>query len=224
MLSNPSSLRSGSRPLGLVFVASLSLASGLSSEAADPPPKIPRFSVEHLDKSVDPSADFFRFAAGNWIKNNPVPSDKSRWSGFDELQQRNWHLLCTILDDCADGRGPSTKPARQVGDFFSSAMNTNRLEKLAFKPIKRDLRRIDALKSPDDLFRLLADLHQSDVDGLFRVSVAPDAKNSSLYAFYVSQGGLGLPDRDYYISDAFAKQREAYREHIVKMLGLLGEK
>lgn len=177
-----------------------------------------------MDKSINPGVDFFRYAAGSWIKYSPVPADKSRWSGFEELQERNWQLIRGILQDCSDGRAGQNRPSRQVGDFFASAMNTNRLEQLAFKPIEPDLQHIDSLKSADDLFGLLAELHQSDVTALFHAAVSPDAKQSEVYAFHLSQGGLSLPDRDYYVTDAFAKQRDAYRAHIVNMLALLGEK
>jgi len=211
----------GSRHL---LILSFFLVAGLPVQSGEPPLPIPRFSVEHMDRSVDPGSDFYRFAAGSWIKASPVPADKSRWSGFDELQQRNWQLLRGILEDGAAGRAGKSKPAGQVGGFFASALNTNRLEKLGFKPLQRDLNRIGSLRSTDDIFRLLAEFHQSDVGVLFDVTVAPDARNSSTYAFYLSQGGLGLPDRDYYLTDAFAQQREAYRAHVAKMLALLGEK
>src|SRR5688572_26063294 len=123
---------------------------GLSSVnlSASEPGKVPRFSVENMDRSVDPSADFYRFAAGNWIKNNPVPADKSRWSGFEELQERNWRLVREILEVSSAGKGPkANRSAVQVGDFFASAMDTNRIEKLEFKPIASDLKRIEKLKS-----------------------------------------------------------------------------
>ncbi len=197
------------------------LATGLVWAAETP--KVPRFSVEYMDRSVSPGADFFRYASGTWVKNNPVPADKSRWSGFEELQERNWSLIRGLLEDCSAGRAGGKQPARQVGDLFTSALATNRLEQLAFQPIAGDLKRIDALRSMEDLFRLLAAFHRSDVGAMFSASVSPDAKNSSVYAFYLGQGGLGLPDRDYYLTDAFAKQREAYRAHVTKMLSLLGE-
>src|SRR5688572_15617937 len=100
---------------------------GLSSVnlSASEPGKVPRFSVENMDRSVDPAADFYRFAAGNWIKNNPVPADKSRWSGFEELQERNWQLVHGLLEtSAADKSAPTKSPQRQVGDFFASAMDT----------------------------------------------------------------------------------------------------
>ena len=204
---------------------SLTLFALASSRAGEPPPKVPRFSVEHMDRSVDPGTDFYRFAAGHWLANNPVPADKSRWSGFDELRERNWHLLRDILESAADDAdGAPGTPRRQVGDLFVAAMDTNRLEKLRFKPIARDLRRVARLKNTEDLFALLADFHQRDLGGIFNADVSPDAKHSSIYAFELGQGGLGLPDRDYYLKDDFAKIREAYRAHVGRMFTLLGEK
>jgi len=191
--------------------------------AAEPPPAVPRFSIEYMDRSVDPGVNFYRFAAGAWLKNNPVPADKSRWSGFEQLRERNWHLLHDILETSADPKAPRDAVRRQVGDFYASAMDTNRLEQLRFQPIARDLKRIAGLKSTKALFALLADFHERGIDGAFGAGVSPDAKNSSIYALPLQQGGLSLPDRDYYLKDEFSKQRGAYRAHIKKMLTLLGE-
>lgn len=195
--------------------------------AADPNPlpvqrPVPRFSTNYMDRSVAPSEDFYRFAAGSWIKSNPVPSDKARWSGFDELQERNWGAIRTILDESADGRIAGVE-GRQVGAFYRSAMDTDRIEKLRFKPIQADLARIEVLRSTRDLVRLIAELHDQGVGALFGGGVLPDARNSSVYHFKVGQGGLGLPDRDYYLAEGFAGQRAAYREHVARMLKLLGD-
>jgi putative endopeptidase len=133
-------------------------------------------------------------------------------------------LIHQILDEVSGEHSAAAKsPRRQVGDFFTSAMDTNRIEKLAFAPIQDDLRRIEQVNSRSDLFELLAHLHRSGISGLFRPGVSPDAKNSSIYAFELNQGGLSLPDRDYYVLDKFATQRTAYVEHVKKMFGFLGE-
>ncbi len=185
-------------------------------------PAIPRFSIDNMDRSVAPGTDFFQFAAGNWVRNNPVPGDKARWSGFDELQERNWFLLRETLEQASVAKG-GPKYVHQVGDLFAAAMDTNRLERLGFSPIQADLQRVAALTNTTDLWRLTAQLHLTDVGSLFGGGPSADAKNSRTNAFHLSQGGLGLPDRDYYLSEGFAKQREGYRAHIVKMLGLLGD-
>jgi putative endopeptidase len=195
------------------------------SASPELPPAVPRFSIGYMDRSVAPGKDFYRFAAGNWVKNNPVPPDKSRWASFSELAERNWYLIHEILDDDAlSTASPPHSPRREVGDFFASAMNTNRIEQLGFQPIAGDLKRIEQIASAKDLFALLADFHQRGIGGIFGAGFGPDAKNSSIYAFHLRQGGLSLPDRDYYLKDSFAETREKYRDHVTKMFTLLGEK
>jgi putative endopeptidase len=213
------------------IATSIVLLSAESLRAAEAPsgpktsiePRIPRFSTSYMDKSVQPGVNFYEFADGDWVKNNPVPADKSRWGAFMELQERNWFLIHQILDDTLATEQTPNSPARKVADFFRSAMDTNRLEQLGFKPIEPELKQINDLSSTEDVLRLLAGFHARGIDACFGRSPSPDAKSSSVYAFYLSQGGLGLPDRDYYLSDRFTQQREAYGVHIAKMFTLLGE-
>ena len=193
---------------------------------SDAPPRVPAFSVDYMDRTVNPGTDFYHFADGQWLKNNPVPPDKSRWGAFAELAERNWYLIHELLDAAAP-RNPSLpphSPRREVGDFFASAMDTNRIEALGLKPLAGDLNKIDRLKTTRDLFALLADFHRRGIGGVFDASFGPDAKNSSLYAVALSQGGLALPDRDYYLQDSFADKLQRYRSHLQNMFGLLGEK
>jgi putative endopeptidase len=177
-----------------------------------------------MDTGVTPGADFFHYANGAWIKANPVPADKSRWAGFDELQERNWHLIHDILDSTlANSVAKLPQYVTEVGSFYASAMDTNHLEQLAFKPLWDDFDRIAALKTSEDVMRLLADLQIREVGSMFDFGVSPDARNSGFYAFELGQGGLGLPDRDYYLAESFAEKRAAYQVHIAKMLALTGE-
>lgn len=209
--------------LTTVFIT-ISRAADSPSKSETPPP-IPRFSIDYMDRSVEPGKDFYHFADGTWLKNNPVPADKSRWSSFNELAERNWFLIHGILDSAsADSSSPAHSPRREVGDFFASAMDTNRIEKLGFKPIAADLKKIDRIKSTRDVFALLADFHRRGIGGIFGSGIEPDAKNSAIYAYHLGQGGLSLPDRDYYLKDSFADTREKYRAHVTKMFMLLGEK
>jgi putative endopeptidase len=189
-----------------------------------PEPRVPGFSISYMDRSVSPAVDFYSFADGSWTKDNPIPPDKSRWAAFVELAERNTYLIHGLLEDAAASDSPKGNPRREVGDFYASAMDTNLLEQLRFKPIAADLARIDALKSTDDLFHLLADFHNEGVGSIFFAGVSPDAKQSTVYALELDQAGLSLPDRDYYLKDSFASQRQAYREHVTKMFTLLGEK
>lgn len=187
-------------------------------------PRVPAFSVANMDMTVAPAEDFYRYAAGSWLKNNPVPSDKSRWAAFTELAERNWYLIHAILEEVAvDAAAPVPSPRREVGDFFASAMDTNRIEQLGLKPLANDLQQIDSLQTTTDLFRLLADFHQRGIGGLFSVGFGADEKNSAIYAVQLWQGGLSLPDRDYYLKEGFAEKLRLYRAHVQTMFGLLGE-
>jgi putative endopeptidase len=194
-----------------------------SSTQEEKVPAVPRFSLDYRDTSVEPGADFYRYAAGTWVKNNPVPADKSRWTSFILLQERNWYLIHQILDSTTTDAGHFQAPTRQVSDFFLSAMDTNRLNQLGFKPIQPALAQINAVKSPTELLALVSEFHQRGIGGCFGLSIEPDATNSALYALSLRQGGLSLPDRNYYLSENFAKQRAAYAVHVEKMFGLLGE-
>ena len=216
------------------LLISLAILAGGYTVAAEPsptnsapasPPKVPRFSIDYMDKSVKPGVDFYHFADGNWLKANPVPPDKSRWASFSELAERNWYLIHDILEDAADLKTPPPpeSPRRKVGDFYTSSMDTNRIEVLGSQPIAGDLQRIDQIKSTDELFALLADFHNRGIGGIFGTGFGPDEKNSSIYAVELGQAGLSLPDRDYYLQKSFAETRDKYREHMKKMFVLLGE-
>ena len=209
-----------------IFALTLAFAAGFNTLAEDAAvvPKNPRFSIDYLDRSVGPGTNFYEFAAGQWRKDNPIPADKARWGGFAELAERNWFSIHQILNETASAGAPRRSPRWQVGKFYSSAMDTNQIERLGLKPIQADLKRIDGVKSTRELFGLLADFHDEGVGGMFNADFSPDEKDSSIYAVHLEQGGLSLPDRDYYLKDSFAEIRVKYREHLVKMLSLLGEK
>ena len=189
-------------------------------------PPVPAFSVNYMDHSVSPATNFYIYADGQWLRGNPVPPDKSRWAAFSELAERNWYLIHEILIAASSESGslPLTSPTRKVGDFSASAMDTNRIEQLGLKPIADDLKQIQRIKSTKDLFAVLADFHQRGIGGLFNTDFGPDAKNSSIYAVGLDQGGLSLPDRDYYLKDSFADKLKQYRDHLQKMFTLLGDK
>jgi putative endopeptidase len=177
-----------------------------------------------MDRSVSPADDFYRFAVGSWIRKNPVPSDKSRWGAFEELIRFNHVRIHDLLERCSAHAGSSKDPvAHEVAAFYTSAMDVDRRDELGFTPIAADLARIEQVRSVEDLSRLVAGFHRQGIDLLFGTRVYPDKKNSRVYAFYIEQGGLSLPDRDYYLRPGFARQRRAYRQHMVRMFRMLGE-
>lgn len=208
----------------LAIVLPLAASTTSVATAADATPlKTYGFSIENMDRSVDPKKDFYHFAAGTWVKNNPVPADKSRWTSFYELADRNMSQAREILEQAAaDTTAPAKSPKRLVGDLYASFQDTNRMEQLGLTPIAPQLESVDKISSINDLFKVIAQLHEQGIGVLFGSGVSADAKNSTIYAYHLSQGGLSLPDRDYYLSDQFANQRADYKEHLVKMFAFLG--
>lgn len=185
-------------------------------------PKSIGFSSGYMDQLTDPNENFYQYAVGSWLKANPVPPDKSRWGAFNELYDRNLLILKGILEDVAEKPSPEGSPKRLIGDFYRSAMNTKEIERLRFEPISANLRKIDSIEPGEGLMHFLGELRNMGVSTLFVSYSAADKRNSGVYAFYLHQGGLGLPDREYYVSDSFTKLRELYRAHVERMFGFAG--
>jgi putative endopeptidase len=204
-----------------LLVAALSLATMLPLAAADLPP-VPRFSPGYMDTTVDPRADFARYAWGNWSKDNPIPADKSRWGSFAQLEEYNQAGLKAILETAAAKSHEPGSVEQKVGDFFASVMDTAAIDAAGTKPVSTDLAQVDAIGSLTDLAHALAVLHNQGVSGLFAVGVGADQKKSDINALYAFQGGLSLPSKDYYFEEKHAKFREAFLAHVTRVLGLAG--
>jgi len=210
--------------LALFLGAALTLrAESQPQEEQKPPPLDPR----NMDASVKPQDDFYLYANGGWLKSNPVPPDYSRWSSFDELSEKNLNALHKIAEKAASTKSSAdTAPETQkVGDFYASGMDQKTIDAKRIAPLAEELRRIDAIKNRADLLKAIAHLHSVGVDALFRFGAGQDAKDSNREIAQAHQGGLGLPDRDYYLKtdEDSKKKRAAYVDHIKKMLTLLGE-
>ena len=200
------------------------LALAVVSFAAEEAPPLERFSVAYMDRSVEPGADFYRYACGGWLKAHTIPPDKTLWGPAIVTEERVWWQLREILEACS-GAAPERDPVRrQVGAFYASGIDMATRNRLGFAPVQADLDRIAAWSDRAALAPLLADLHLRGTGALFDAAVQPDEKQSGLYALELWQSGeaLGLPDRDYYLTKTLAKEREAYRAHLVTMLRLAG--
>jgi putative endopeptidase len=186
-------------------------------------PRVPRFSTRYMDRSADPTTKFYDYATGTWRRENPTPADKAVWGASGELMDRNYRLIRQILEEAAaDNRAAAASPRRQVGDFFASALDVQRRDGLGLSPVRPLLDRVERTTDLAGLVPLLAELHDAGVYGLFQPFVYPDRNRSSVYAFYLYQGGLSLPDREYYLADSFAGQREAFRSHLAKVFRMAG--
>jgi putative endopeptidase len=214
----------------LLFCSSLALAQSSLTSADQPggapvePKALHSFDLNAIDKTADPCTDFFAYACGNWVKNNPIPSDQSRWGRFNELSERNRYLLYLDLKKAADD--PKTPLQRKYGDFYAACMNTDLADQLGDKPVRPVLNRIDALSSKDQLAALLSDLQTREgVNAFFGFGSSPDEKNSSMMIAVVVQGGLSLPDRDYYLedSDRMKTIRSQYKDYVVALFKLAGD-
>ncbi len=188
------------------------------------PKKAISFDLTAIDKTADPCTDFYQYACGNWNKDNPIPSDRVRWGRFDELGERNNYLLYEELKAAADA--PKTPLQTKYGDFFASCMNTEEADKLGAKPLAPMLAAIDGLKSGKDFAALNVQLENSfGAEELVGVGTEQDQKDSSKQILATGQGGLSLPDRDYYLNDDDRSKtiRAQYVAHVTKMFTLLGD-
>lgn len=179
----------------------------------------------NFDTSVAPGQDFFQFVNGGWIRRNPIPAEYSRWGAFAELHDENLLKLRTIVEDLSKSGEPLDANRRKLRDFYRTAMNEQQLEEQGTKPLAGEFLRIDAVQNRNDLIAELGHLRSRGIAAGFSLYVDQDEKRSIRYIVYLRQGGLGLPEREYYLgqSDYFKKLRADYRNHIARMLELIGE-
>lgn len=186
----------------------------------------PGINLEFMDRTVKPGDDFFRFVNGTWYDKTEIPADKTRWGSFDELRQNTDKDALAILKEAAAKKlDPKSDQAKAV-NVYRTFMDTVARNKQGIKPLKPYLAKINAIKSIAEVNQLITEMTPEGGLGFYSAGIGPDAKNSNKNVVYISLGSLGLPDRDYYISeDKDSKEkREKYVAHVARMLQFLGEK
>jgi predicted metalloendopeptidase len=181
----------------------------------------------NFDTSIKPADDFFFYANGGWIKRTEIPPEYTRWGSFNELIERNNDALHAIAEKSQNTKvDPRMAPETQkVGDFYASGMDEKTIEALRTKPLDEEFNAIAAVNDRSALLKEVAHLHSIGIDALFNFGSHPDSKDSTHEIAQAAQGGLGLPDRDYYTKtdEASKKLRDQYVDHVAKMLTLLGD-
>ena len=218
-------------PKNFVLTSAFILASLLPLAAQNPvATEQPVLDLSSMDKTVDPCVDFYTYSCGGWMKKNPIPPDQSSWSAYGKLQDENLAQLRTILEEAASATGTKDPVQQKIGDYYASCMDETAIDKAGATPLAPELKRIEALKSKSALAEYVATSQFPTAivgsGALFNFRSSQDAIDSTEVIAEADQGGLGLPDRDYYLKDDAKSQdlRKAYVAHVQKMFELLGDK
>ena len=241
------------RPICLAAASAVVLLAACATTAPPPPvaeaapapapaaPPLPKpqvgtfgFNVAGMDTSVAPGDDFFRYADGKWVDITEIPPDRSNLTSFAIISEMAAKRTRAIIEDTAKAEAPEGSEGRKIGDYFATFMDEARIEQLGAAPLKPELDRIAAIRTRKDLSAALGGNVRADVDALnatnfyterpFGLWVAEDLNDTSKYRPYLMQGGLGMPDREYYLGDSprFVELRGKYKTHIANMLRLAG--
>lgn len=201
----------------VIFVGLISCNSDMQTNKA--------IDTANLDLSTPPAQDFYQFANGGWLLANPLPEDRSRFGSFDELADRGDKQVKEIFEDLGKQNFEPGTNGRKIADFYASGMNTEQIEKDGLKGIEIFLNQIAQLKSSADIQTFITRMFHDGMNPLFHIYADADSRNSEIVVAHLHQGGLGMPDRDYYLNDdeRSVTVREAYKKHITNMFKLLGK-
>jgi endothelin-converting enzyme/putative endopeptidase len=204
--------------LGLLFTGSM------LAQSAEGTPKQPVLDTTSMDATVDPCTDFYAYSCGGWMKKNPIPPDQSDWGAYSKLQDETLVQLRTLLETAAKGRASRSINEQKIGDYYAACMDAKVVETLGAKPLAPALSEIAAFKNKRELATWVASAPDAGIY-FFRYDSMQDFRDSTQQIAELDQGGLGLPDRDFYFKDdaKSADLRKAYAAHVEKMFELLGD-
>jgi len=180
-------------------------------------------NIDYLDPTIKPQEDFFQFSNGTWIKNTEIPSTESRWGSFNELDLSNKKKLIEILEEAKANPGQKGSQNQILGDYYASYMNMDLRNKNGIKGIEAELTRIKEMNRKDFLVELISEHHKDGINSIFGFGIGQDLKNVSKNIAYLSQGGLGLPNKDYYIDEKKKELLNEYELHIARCFQATGK-
>jgi endothelin-converting enzyme/putative endopeptidase len=226
----PSGGTMGHRLLVVAACASLTLAFACSAQTAPGGDTrqflpIPGYEPTEMDTSADPCVDFYQFACGNFAKLHPIPADMPEFDQFVNLYEFNTQALRGLVEKAAAAHAAAGTNEQKIGDYYSSCMDTDAIDKRGLAPIQPELDRIAALHAKQDLPALIAHLHRINLDVFFDYGSQQDFKDATREIAAIDQGGLGLPEKDYYLrtDDKSVETRKQYVAHLANVLKLLGD-
>ncbi len=179
------------------------------------------FDIDGMDTSIRPGADFNRYASGTYLRNTPIPADRTSYGAFHMLHDRSQENLRTLIEESAANPGASADAGR-IGAFYASFMDEAAVERLGASPLQADLAEVRAAGTRDAIARLMGRTQGGFGSTLFAAQIFEDLKDPNTVSAYITQGGLGMPDRDYYLEDSFAEQKAAYQAYVAQALELAG--
>ena len=180
--------------------------------------------ISALDRTIKPADDFFLFANGTWISKTTIPASESRWGSFNELEQQNNIKLKTILEDAAKNQGAVGSQNQILGAYYKSFVDLEKRNQLGLSPLDSDLLKIEQLKNNSQIQELVAAFHRDGIGTLFGYGIGQDLMNVNINVAYMGQGGIGLPNRDYYFEEKYKSILDAYQKHIETCFNLAGIK
>ncbi|MEY4973664.1 MAG: hypothetical protein RLZZ55_451 [Bacteroidota bacterium] len=178
--------------------------------------------VTALDRTIKPADDFFTFANGTWVAKTEIPASESRWGSFNELEQQNNIKLKAILNEAVANPGAKGSQNQLLGAYYKSFTDMQKRDQLGIAPLKEDLQKIENLQNTAQIQGLLSSFHKDGIGTLFGYGIGQDLKNVNINVAYMGQGGIGLPNRDYYFDEKYQSVLTAYEQHISKCFGLAG--
>ncbi len=213
-----------SKSLALLFAVTVPLFFATCSQGPGEKAK-QDLKVNYINDSIDPGDNFYRFANDGWIEAHPLPDDESRFGSFDLLAKKTKTKVKNLVKNLAEADHQQGTIEQKIGDFYTLAMNTGKVNEQGLDPIADEIKRIEQLNNTQDLQQQVRHFHHYGIGSLFRLSSGADAKNSDMVIAQLSQGGLGMSSRDYYLKDdkRSTKIREAYRDYMRKIFILSGE-